>query len=201
MLFFLINNTILTTWHVLVRTVNWHFTFREEEQRAPAGGVEHPSVQDFTTLFPSMHHDVMKAETQALLQEIFDRHGHRGGAAMQHCFLKVEKTRPVEDKKEGDTWVKDRGKDTSTLKFFSKKEVFDLIEYLIDNAYTTFGGQVYRQHAGVPIGFGASPALANFVLAGREIGGVRSIVLEAMAAQPGQQVLTPGGMVAFDDRV
>ena len=146
----------------------------ESEQRAPQSGAGHHSVQDFTTLFPSMHHSVIKTETQTLLEEIVDRHALGPAAARKHCFLKVKKERPTGEEEAREIWVADRGNDTAVVKFFSMSQIIVLIEYILDYAYTTFGGKVYKQHAGVPIGFGASPALANFALVGRELKGVRT---------------------------
>ena len=48
----------------------------------------------------------------------------------------------------------------------------------------------------MPIGFGASPALANFVLSSLDINGVRDIVKTVMTAKPGQLFEMP-----FDNTV
>ena len=49
-------------------------------------------------------------------------------------------------------------------KSVSEAELIELIELLIDNIYITYGGDVYKQWIGIPMGTDCAPFLANLYL-------------------------------------
>jgi hypothetical protein len=46
----------------------------------------------------------------------------------------------------------------------SRQRFKGLVRYFIDNVYVTFGGRLYRQRHGIPMGANCSPLMANFYL-------------------------------------
>lgn len=146
------------------------------------------SVWDFTTLYPNLEHQVIR-ELKTLVERIFTERGRAvGGTALMKVHLYQE----------GAEWMNGAATesmnrvDSATVKYFSTDRIFEILDYLLDNAYVTFGDQVYRQQLGVPIGFGASPMIANFTLAYREIRGIEQMVRMAQAPK-GTMVRVPEG--------
>jgi hypothetical protein len=151
------------------------------------------SVYDFTTLFPSMPHEGIHSAIGEALAEIFALNVDKEGKERALC---IDRSGDKEDRES--KWVdvtaaiaSGQG-DKGRVKHFTRERIKELVDRIVGHAYTTFGGRVYRQHAGVPIGFGASPALANFALAWRELKGIRKIVRDA-SAPDGTFISTPGG--------
>ena len=55
-----------------------------------------------------------------------------------------------------------KGKDIG--KCCTKQECADLIKYIINNAYFSFGNRVFRQTVGIPMGTDPAPYIANLYL-------------------------------------
>ena len=47
---------------------------------------------------------------------------------------------------------------------FTKDQVFALLDFLIDNSYMMYKGEIYRQFIGIPMGIDPAPFMANFFL-------------------------------------
>ena len=47
---------------------------------------------------------------------------------------------------------------------FSKETLLEYLNYLIDNSYVTYQGQIYSQVFGIPMGTNAAPQIANAYL-------------------------------------
>ena len=54
------------------------------------------------------------------------------------------------------------------LRCWSKKDLLELVRWLLANVYSVNGGEVWRQVIGIPMGTNFAPALANLYLAGYE---------------------------------
>lgn len=54
-------------------------------------------------------------------------------------------------------------KNTSTTTV-TKEDIYEMIDYIIDNAYFKFGDTVYRQLIGLPMGIDPAPPMANLYL-------------------------------------
>eukprot|EP00966_Prymnesium_polylepis_P170305 3936769-Prymnesium_polylepis.1 len=91
-------------------------------------------------------------------------------------------------------------RDSHTLKYFSEEQLGQLLDYLLDNAFVTFGDAVYRQQLGVPIGFGAASIVANFALAWRELQGIEHMV-QLTALSAGRDVRMPAGVVQMTEEI
>ena len=147
------------------------------------------SVYDFSTLFPSLDHAVVR-KAKTLVSRIYGEQARK--LKVRVAFLWVERRR--EERSAGSVrWVAERGRDTGSVKYLGEREIEVLLDYILDSAHVTFGDTVYRQRLGVPIGFGASPMIANMALAQCELEGIEKMVRSAMSPL-GARVSTPRGV-------
>jgi hypothetical protein len=59
--------------------------------------------------------------------------------------------------------------DTNTLcsystKKFSETDIINMLEFLIDNIFVFFGGRVFQQTVGIPMGTNCAPLVADLIL-------------------------------------
>jgi hypothetical protein len=47
---------------------------------------------------------------------------------------------------------------------FSETDIFNMLEFLIDNIFVIFGGRVFQQTVGIPMGTNCAPLLADLFL-------------------------------------
>jgi hypothetical protein len=50
---------------------------------------------------------------------------------------------------------------SDSTKKFSETDIFNMLEFLIDNIFDMFGGRVFQQTVGIPMGTNCAPLLAN----------------------------------------
>jgi hypothetical protein len=53
---------------------------------------------------------------------------------------------------------------SDSTKKFSETDIFNMLEFLIDNIFAMFGGRVFQQTVGIPMGTNCSPLLVNLFL-------------------------------------
>jgi hypothetical protein len=53
---------------------------------------------------------------------------------------------------------------SDSTKQFSETDIFNMLEFLIDNIFVMFGGRVFQQTAGIPMGTNYAPLLADLFL-------------------------------------
>ena len=53
---------------------------------------------------------------------------------------------------------------SASTKKFSEIDIFNMLEFLIDNIFAMFGGRVFQQTVGIPMGTNCAPLLADFFL-------------------------------------
>ena len=53
---------------------------------------------------------------------------------------------------------------SDSTKKFSETDIFNMLEFLIDNIFVIFGGRVFQQTAGIPMGTNCAPLLAGLFL-------------------------------------
>jgi hypothetical protein len=59
-------------------------------------------------------------------------------------------------------FVKKTHSDSS--KKFSETDIINMLEFLIDNKFVIFGGRVFQQIVGIPMGRNCSPLLAELLI-------------------------------------
>ena len=53
---------------------------------------------------------------------------------------------------------------SDSTKMFSETDIFNMLEFLIDNIFAMFGGRVCQQTVGIPMGANCAPLLADLFL-------------------------------------
>ena len=53
---------------------------------------------------------------------------------------------------------------SDSTKMFSETDIINILEFLIDNIFVIFGGRVFQQTIGIPMGANCAPLLANLFL-------------------------------------
>ena len=100
---------------------------------------------DFSTLYTCIPHSQLKDIFEELIKDAFK--------SAKHDYISVYKTRCG--------WTT-RPKDKTLA--FNCDEVCEMLKWLIDNIYVTFGNKVFRQCIGIPMGTDCAPFLANLFL-------------------------------------
>ena len=110
-----------------------------------------PSVQtfDFSTLYTSIPHDLLKSHMNNIINNAFK---HKNGAT-RYTHIKVGRNKSyfTSDPLNGDNK-------------YTANDICKMIEFLVDNMYVRFCGQLFRQMVGIPIGTNCTPLLANLFL-------------------------------------
>ena len=99
---------------------------------------------DFSTLYTSIPHDLLKSRMNNIIYNAFE---HKNGAT-RYTHIKVDRTKNyfTNDPLNGDNTASD---------------ICKMIEFLVDNIYVRFGGQLFRQTVGIPMGTNCAPLLAD----------------------------------------
>jgi hypothetical protein len=71
-----------------------------------------------------------------------------------------------------DTWEKD-------LDFRSEEQVISMLEFLIDNIFVSFGGTLFQQVVGMPMGTNCAPLLADLFLYSYESEFLQNLVIDS----------------------
>ena len=53
---------------------------------------------------------------------------------------------------------------SDSTKKFSETDIFNMLKFLIDNLFVIFGGRVFQQTIGIPMGTNCAPLLVNLFL-------------------------------------
>ena len=104
---------------------------------------------DFSTLYTSIPHDLLKSRMNNIINNAFK---HKNGAT-RYTHIKVgrNKSHFTSDPLNGDNK-------------YTANDICKMIEFLVDNIYVRFGGQLFRQMVGIPMGTNCAPLLADLFL-------------------------------------
>ena len=104
---------------------------------------------DFSTLYTSIPHDLLKSRMNNIINNAFK---HKNGAT-RYTHIKVGRNKSyfTSDPLNGDSKYTANG-------------ICKMIEFLVDNICVRFGGQLFRQMVGIPMGTNCAPLLADLFL-------------------------------------
>ena len=103
------------------------------------------STYDFSTLYTSLPHNLIKEKLINLIEWTFKREGSPYIACNERqAFFTSE--------------------DTKRYKLWSCQNVCEALIYLLDNIYIRFGTKLYRQIVGIPMGTNCAPLVADLFL-------------------------------------
>ena len=104
---------------------------------------------DFSTLYTSIPHDLLKSRMNSIINNAFK---HKNGATRYtHIKIGRNKTYFTSDPLNGDNK-------------YTANDICKMTEFLVNNIYVRFGGQLFRQIVGIPMGTGCAPLLADVFL-------------------------------------
>ena len=103
------------------------------------------STYDFSTLYTTLPHNLIKKKLIHLIEWTFKRDGSPFIACNERqAFFTSE--------------------DTKRYKLWSCQNVCEALKYLLDNIYIRFGTKLYRQIVGIPMGTNCAPLVADLFL-------------------------------------
>ena len=104
------------------------------------------SVQtfDFSTLYTSSPHDLLKSRISNLVHNAF----RKKDGSVRYTHIKVTRAKGY--------FTHDKNS--------SGDNICKMIEFLIDNIFVQFGGRLFRQAIGIPMGTNCAPLLADLFL-------------------------------------
>ena len=104
---------------------------------------------DFSTLYTTIPHSKLKEKLNELVQLCFmKKNGER-----RYRYLVLGKDKPYFVKNHSDSKKK-----------YSEVDIIRMLEFLIDNIFVVFGGKVFQQTVGIPMGTNCAPLLADLFL-------------------------------------
>ena len=104
---------------------------------------------DFSTLYTFIPHDLFISRINNIINNAF-KHKH---GATRYTYIKVGRNKSyfTSDPLNGDNK-------------YTANDICKMIEFLVDNRYVRFGGQLFRQMVGIPMGTNCVPLLADLFL-------------------------------------
>ena len=104
---------------------------------------------DFSTLYTTLPHDKLKSVIRDLIHQCFwTKKGEK-----RYTYLVVGKEKAY--------FVRNH---TDSTKKYSETDVVSMLEFFIDNIFVEFGGHVFQQTVGIPMGTNCAPLLADLFL-------------------------------------
>ena len=116
---------------------------------------------DFSTLYTTIPHDKLKSKLKEIINQcFFHKNGNR---RFQYVVIGYKDTYFVRDH-------------SDAPQKYSDADVIKMLEYLIDNIFVEFGGRIFQQTIGIPMGTNCAPLLADLFLYSYEAEFVQSLL-------------------------
>ena len=116
---------------------------------------------DFSTLYTAIPHDKLKTKLKDLIHNVF----HHKNGKRRYQYLVVNGNT---------TYFVINHSDCKTK--YSEDDITGMIDFLIDNIFVSFGGRIFQQTIGIPMGTNCAPLLADLFLYSYEAEFVQSLV-------------------------
>jgi hypothetical protein len=105
---------------------------------------------DFSIFYTTIPHSKLKDRLRELIQLCFiEKNGQR-----RYKYIVLGRDRSYFVKKQN----------TLTTKQFSETDIINMLEFFIDNIFVMFGGRVFQQTVGIPMGTNCAPLHADLFL-------------------------------------
>ena len=103
------------------------------------------STYDFSTLYTTLPHNLIKEKLKESIEQTFNREGSLYLACNdKNAFFTSEQPK--------------------RYKLWSCQKMCDALYYLLDNIFIRFGSKLYRQIVGIPMGTNCAPLVADLFL-------------------------------------
>ena len=100
---------------------------------------------DFSTLYTTLPHDKLKTRLKETIHKAFS-HRNYGSKCVVLGYNSTYFSNKIQ-----------KGKTC-----YSEEQVISMLEFLIDNIFVSFGGTLFQQVVGMPMGTNCAPLLADF---------------------------------------
>ena len=104
---------------------------------------------DFSTLYTTIPHEKLKLRLADIVKGAFF---HKNGSR-RYKFLVIHAL--------GNYFVRDH---TDSTKKYTEDTIIAMLNFLIDNIFVVFGGSIFQQTIGIPMGTNCAPLLADLFL-------------------------------------
>ena len=104
---------------------------------------------DFSTLYTTLPHSKLKSRLIGLIKNSFS---YKKGRSFKYIVLAYTSTYFTNKVPKGNT------------RYYTEEQVINMLEFLIDNIFVQFGGKIFQQTIGIPMGTNCAPLLADLFL-------------------------------------
>ena len=116
---------------------------------------------DFSTLYTTIPHQKLKSRLATIIRNSFiHKNGNR-----RYKFLVLGHEGPYFVKEHSDSKNK-----------YTEDDIVNMLEFLVDNIFVVFGGKVFQQIVGIPMGTNCAPLLADIFLYSYEAEFIQSLL-------------------------
>ena len=137
--------SVLYITHVTIIKFTYLLTYLLNKLKSRGFRATSLSTYDFSTLYTTLPHNLIKEKLINLIEWTFKREGSPYIACNERqAFFTSE--------------------DTKRYKLWSCQNVCEALIYLLDNIYIRFGTKLYRQIVGIPMGTNCAPLVADFAM-------------------------------------
>ena len=116
---------------------------------------------DFSTLYTTIPHQKLKSRLATIIRNSFI---HKRGTR-RYKFLVLCREGPYFVKEHSDSKNK-----------YTEDDIINMLEFLVDNMFVVFGGKVFQQIVGIPMGANCAPLLADIFLYSYEAEFIQSLL-------------------------
>ena len=104
---------------------------------------------DFSTLYTTIPHQKLKSRLATIIRNsVIHKNGNR-----RYKFLVLGREGPYFVKEHSDSKNK-----------YTEDDIINMLEFLVDNIFVVFGGKVFQQIVGIPMGTNCAPLLGDIFL-------------------------------------
>ena len=116
---------------------------------------------DFSTLYTTIPHQKLKSRLATIIRNSFiHKNGNR-----RYKFLVLGR--------EGPYFVKEHSDSNNK---YTEDDIINMLDFLVDNIFVVFGGKVFQQIVGIPMGTNCAPLLADIFLYSYEADFMQSLL-------------------------
>ncbi|KAK3087812.1 hypothetical protein FSP39_010974 [Pinctada imbricata] len=118
---------------------------------------------DFSTLYTTIPHSKLKERLAKIISNAFT--SKNGNRKYKFIVVNFDKTYFVKEKSDSENK-------------YTEIDILQMLNFLIDNIFVVFGGKVFQQIVGIPMGTNCAPLLADIFLYSYEAEFIQSLVSE-----------------------
>ena len=104
---------------------------------------------DFSTLYTTIPHEQLKTRLESIIRRSF----FKSDGKRRYRYLVVGREEAY--------FVRD---DSKSKEKYTEEDVIKMLQFLIDNIFVQFGGRMFQQTVGIPMGTNCAPLLADLFL-------------------------------------